>query len=164
MKIAILSRKPELYSTSRLVEAAKRRDHKVHVIDHLGCYMNITSHNPEIHYKGEQIEAPDAIIPRIGASRTFYGTANSNQVLMEAMGLQLPGGSFVNPGTPLREALTRAASLQLARITAQGPDPRPLMDVVDERSFVNAVVALLASGGSTNHSIHLIAMARSAGR
>jgi phosphogluconate dehydratase len=94
---------------------------------------------------------------------TFYGTANSNQMLMEAMGLQLPGGSFVNPGTPLREALTREAAQHLTRITAQGPDPRPLMEVIDVRSFVNAVVALLASGGSTNHSIHLVAMARAAG-
>ncbi|MEE4279136.1 MAG: phosphogluconate dehydratase [Halieaceae bacterium] len=94
---------------------------------------------------------------------TFYGTANSNQVLMEAMGLQLPGGSFVNPGTPLREALTQLGSEQIARITALGADYRPLAEVVDERSFVNAVVALLASGGSTNHAIHLIAMARAAG-
>jgi phosphogluconate dehydratase len=94
---------------------------------------------------------------------TFYGTANSNQILMEAMGLQLPGGSFVNPGTPLREALVRESAQLIARLTAQGPDPRPLMDVVDTRSFVNAMVALLASGGSTNHAIHLVAMARAAG-
>ncbi|GAB5412998.1 MAG: phosphogluconate dehydratase [Congregibacter sp.] len=94
---------------------------------------------------------------------TFYGTANSNQIIMEAMGLQLPGGSFVNPGTPLREALTREACELITRITAQGLSPRPLVDVIDERSFVNAIVALLASGGSTNHSIHLIAMARAAG-
>lgn len=94
---------------------------------------------------------------------TFYGTANSNQLVMEAMGLQLPGGSFVNPGTPLREALTREAAQLVTRLSAQGSDPRPLCEVVDERSFVNAVVALLASGGSTNHSIHLIAMARAAG-
>ncbi|MEM6773288.1 MAG: phosphogluconate dehydratase [Pseudomonadota bacterium] len=94
---------------------------------------------------------------------TFYGTANSNQLLMEAMGLQLPGGSFVNPGTSLRDELTRLGSEQIARITAQGPDYRPLASIIDERSFVNAIVSLLASGGSTNHSIHLIAMARSAG-
>jgi phosphogluconate dehydratase len=94
---------------------------------------------------------------------TFYGTANSNQLLMEAMGLQLPGGSFVNPGTPLREELTRVAAEQIARITAQSRDYRPLETVIDERSFVNAIVALLASGGSTNHSIHLVAMARAAG-
>lgn len=94
---------------------------------------------------------------------TFYGTANSNQLILEAMGLQLPGGSFVNPGTPLREALTQRASEQIARIATTGADPRPLTDVIDERSFVNAIVALLASGGSTNHAIHLIAMARAAG-
>ena len=94
---------------------------------------------------------------------TFYGTANSNQLIMEAMGMQLPGGSFVNPGTPLREALTVEAIQQLTRISTLGPDPRPMCEVIDARSFVNAIVALLASGGSTNHSIHLIAMARAAG-
>lgn len=94
---------------------------------------------------------------------TFYGTANSNQLLMEAMGLQLPGGSFVNPDTPLRDALTREAAHHITRITRQGRDFRPLSEVIDERSVVNAMVALLASGGSTNLSIHLIAMARSAG-
>ena len=94
---------------------------------------------------------------------TFYGTANSNQLLMEAMGLQLPGGSFVNPDTPLRAALTRAAAHRIAAITAPGGDLRPLGEVIDERSIVNAIVALLASGGSTNHSIHLIAMARAVG-
>ena len=94
---------------------------------------------------------------------TFYGTANSNQLLMEAMGLQLPGGSFVNPNTPLRDALTGEACRQLIRITAQSGDPRPVGEVIDERSIVNAIVALLATGGSTNHSIHLVAMARAAG-
>ncbi len=94
---------------------------------------------------------------------TFYGTANSNQLLMEAMGLQLPGGSFVNPDTPLREALTREAAHRIARVTAQSGDPRPVGEIIDERSIVNAIVALLASGGSTNHTIHLIAMARAAG-
>lgn len=94
---------------------------------------------------------------------TFYGTANSNQMLMEAMGLQLPGGSFVNPDTPLREALTQEAARHITRITSAGNDYRPLGLVVDERSIVNAVVALLASGGSTNHSIHLITIARAAG-
>lgn len=94
---------------------------------------------------------------------TFYGTANSNQMLMEAMGLQLPGGSFINPDTPLREALTQAAAEHITRVTRQAGNLRPLGKVLDERSFVNAVVALLASGGSTNHSIHLIAMARAAG-
>jgi phosphogluconate dehydratase len=110
----------------------------------------------------ELLEAESASYHSAGTC-TFYGTANSNQLLMEAMGLQLPGGSFVNPGTPLREALTREAAQLITRITAQGPDPRPLAEVIDARSFVNAIVGLLASGGSTNHSIHLIAMARAAG-
>lgn len=94
---------------------------------------------------------------------TFYGTANSNQMVLEAMGVQLPGSSFVNPDTPLREALTQEACQLLNRTTAQGSDPRPMADVIDERSFVNAIVALLASGGSTNLCIHLVAMARAAG-
>jgi len=111
----------------------------------------------------DELLAAEAASYHSAGTCTFYGTANSNQVLMEAMGLQLPGGSFVNPGTPLRDALTQLASEQIARITALGADYRPLAEVVDERSFVNAIVALLASGGSTNHSIHLIAMARSAG-
>ena len=94
---------------------------------------------------------------------TFYGTANSNQMVVEAMGLQLPGSSFVNPATELRQALTRFAAEQITRITALGSDHRPLAQVVDARSLVNALVALLASGGSTNHCIHLIAIARAAG-
>ena len=94
---------------------------------------------------------------------TFYGTANSNQVMVEAMGLQLPGSSFVNPGTPLRDALTDFAAEHITRITAQSQDYRPMAEVVDARALVNALVALLASGGSTNHCIHLIAIARAAG-
>ena len=82
---------------------------------------------------------------------------------MEAMGLQLPGGSFVNPDTPLRDALTAEAAQHITRVTALGSKPKALGKMLDERSFVNAVVALLASGGSTNHTIHLIAMARAAG-
>ena len=94
---------------------------------------------------------------------TFYGTANSNQVLLEAMGVQLPGASFVNPGTPLRDALTRAATERALRITALGADYRPLGRLIDERAIVNAIVALMATGGSTNHSIHWVAVARAAG-
>jgi len=94
---------------------------------------------------------------------TFYGTANSNQVMLEAMGLQLPGTSFVNPGTPLRAALTRAAAERALRITALGGDFRPIGRLVDERCIVNAIVALLATGGSTNHTIHFVAVARAAG-
>ncbi|KAF1710528.1 phosphogluconate dehydratase [Pseudoxanthomonas kalamensis DSM 18571] len=94
---------------------------------------------------------------------TFYGTANSNQVLLEAMGVQLPGASFVNPGTPLRDALTRAAAERALAITALGQDYRPFGLLIDERAIVNAVVALMATGGSTNHTIHWIAVARAAG-
>ena len=94
---------------------------------------------------------------------TFYGTANSNQMLMEAMGLHLPGAAFVNPGTPLRTALTRAATQRAAQITAQGNDYRPMAEIVDERAIVNAIAALVATGGSTNHTIHLVAMAAIAG-
>ena len=94
---------------------------------------------------------------------TFYGTANSNQMVLEAMGLQLPGSAFVNPGTPLRDALTQAAAEHIAKVARTGRQPLPLAEVIDERSFVNAIVALLASGGSTNLCIHLIAMARAAG-
>jgi phosphogluconate dehydratase len=94
---------------------------------------------------------------------TFYGTANSNQLLMEVMGLHLPGSAFVPPNTPLREALTAAAAQRAARITALGNEYLPLARVVDEKSIVNAVVGLLATGGSTNHTMHLVAMARCAG-
>jgi phosphogluconate dehydratase len=94
---------------------------------------------------------------------TFYGTANSNQMLLEIMGLHLPGSAFVPPNTPLRDALTAAAAQRAARITALGRDYLPLSKVLDERSIVNAVVGLLATGGSTNHTLHLIAIARAAG-
>ena len=94
---------------------------------------------------------------------TFYGTANSNQILLEALGLQLPGSSFFNPDSPIRDALTTEACQQLARITAMGSDYRPVGVVVDEKSIVNAIVALLASGGSTNHTMHLVVIARAAG-
>ncbi|WP_147653838.1 phosphogluconate dehydratase [Vulcaniibacterium gelatinicum] len=94
---------------------------------------------------------------------TFYGTANSNQMLMEVMGLHLPGAAFVHPGTALRDALTVAATEQALRITALGADYRPLAETVDEKAIVNAMVGLAATGGSTNHAIHLVAIARAAG-
>jgi len=94
---------------------------------------------------------------------TFYGTANSNQMLMEFMGLHLPGASFVNPGTPLRDVLTDAAAERASQITALGNDFRPVCDILDEKAFVNGIVGLMATGGSTNLVIHLIAMARAAG-
>jgi phosphogluconate dehydratase len=94
---------------------------------------------------------------------TFYGTANSNQMLMEIMGLHLPGSSFVNPGTPLREALTAHAVRRVLAISRTGSTPTPLAHIVDEKAVVNGIIGLLATGGSTNHTIHLIAMARAAG-
>ncbi|MEL7116779.1 MAG: phosphogluconate dehydratase, partial [Pseudomonadota bacterium] len=94
---------------------------------------------------------------------TFYGTANSNQMLMEVMGLHLPGASFVNPGTPLREALTVAATERALSITALGNDFRPAGEILDEKAFVNGIVGLMATGGSTNLVMHLPAMARAAG-
>lgn len=93
----------------------------------------------------------------------FYGTANSNQVMVEMLGVQLPGASFVNPEDPLREALTKETVRRVLAATAQGAAPRPLTQLVDEASLVNAAVALLASGGSTNHTLHLVAIARAAG-
>lgn len=94
---------------------------------------------------------------------TFYGTANSNQLMLELMGLHLPGASFVNPGTPLRAALTRATARQVLKFTAASEDFRPIGLAVDEKALVNAIVGLLATGGSTNHTIHLIAIAAAAG-
>jgi phosphogluconate dehydratase len=94
---------------------------------------------------------------------TFYGTANSNQMMMEAMGLHVPGAAFANPGTKLRQELTRHAVHRLAEIGWNGDDYRPIGHVVDERAIVNAAIVLLATGGSTNHLIHLPAIARSAG-
>jgi phosphogluconate dehydratase len=93
---------------------------------------------------------------------TFYGTANSNQMMMEVMGLHMPGAAFVNPGTKLRTELTRAAVHRLAEIGSEG-DYRPLGHCVDEKAIVNACVGLLATGGSTNHAIHIPAIARAAG-
>jgi phosphogluconate dehydratase len=94
---------------------------------------------------------------------TFYGTANSNQMLMEIMGLHLPGSTFVNPNTALRDEITKAATRRALSITALGNDYTPIGKVIDERAVVNGVVGLLATGGSTNHTIHLIAMAAAAG-
>ena len=94
---------------------------------------------------------------------TFYGTANSNQMLMEIMGLHLPGSSFVQTNTPLRDALTQRAAEQLLTLTHRSETFMPLGRMIDEKSFVNAIIGLLATGGSSNHTIHLIAMARAAG-
>ena len=94
---------------------------------------------------------------------TFYGTANSNQMLMEVMGLHLPGAAFVTPGTPLRDALTAAATRRAVQIATHAPEYTPVGRLVDEKSIVNAVIALLATGGSTNHTLHLVAIAKAAG-
>jgi len=94
---------------------------------------------------------------------TFFGTANSNQLVVEVMGLHLPGASFIAPNTPLREELTKAAARQVTRLTQQSGNYMPIGEMVDERSVVNAIVALLATGGSTNLTMHIIAFAKAAG-
>lgn len=94
---------------------------------------------------------------------TFYGTANSNQLVVEVMGLHLPGSSFVNPGTELRDALTKAAARQVTRLTDLSDNYTPIGHIVDAKAMVNGIVALLATGGSTNHTMHLVAVARAAG-
>lgn len=110
----------------------------------------------------ELLEAESASYHGAGTC-TFYGTANSNQMMMEMMGLHMPGSSFVNPGTKLRQELTRAAVHRVTEIGWRGGDYRPLGHCVDEKALVNAVVGLLATGGSTNHFLHLPAIARAAG-
>ncbi|MCS6501050.1 phosphogluconate dehydratase [Burkholderia thailandensis] len=94
---------------------------------------------------------------------TFYGTANSNQMLMEVMGLHLPSAAFVHPHTPLRDALTAEAARRVLELTAERGEYTPIGHVIDERAIVNGIVALLATGGSTNHTLHLVAIARAAG-
>ena len=106
MKIGILSRKPEIYSTRRLAEAAEQRGHEVHVINTLFCYMNITSHSPSIHYRGEELTGFDAIIPRIGASITFYGTAVVRQ-------FEMIGVYSVNESVAISRSRDKLRSLQL---------------------------------------------------
>jgi ribosomal protein S6--L-glutamate ligase len=106
MKIAILSRDPKLYSTRRLVEAARQRGHEARVIDVLRCYMNVTSHRPSIHYKGEELDQFDAVVPRIGASVTFYGTAVLRQ--FEMMGVYC-----LNESVAITRARDKLRSLQL---------------------------------------------------
>jgi phosphogluconate dehydratase len=109
----------------------------------------------------EELLAAEAASYHGAGTCTFYGTANSNQMMMELMGLHIPGAAFINPGTPLRQALTRAAVHRLAELARD--KARPLSQVIDERAIVNAAVGLLATGGSTNHAIHLPAIARAAG-
>jgi phosphogluconate dehydratase len=112
--------------------------------------------------RAELLEAEAASYHGAGTC-TFYGTANSNQMMMEVMGLHMPGSAFINPGTKLRTELTRAAVHRLTMIGKAGQDYRPLGHCIDEKAIVNACVGLLATGGSTNHAIHLPAIARAAG-
>ena len=112
--------------------------------------------------KNELFKAESASYHSAGTC-TFYGTANSNQMLMEIMGLHLAGSSFVNANTPLRDALTEAVTLKLLEFSPLGENYMPIGKMIDEKSFVNALVGLLATGGSSNHTLHLIAMARACG-
>jgi phosphogluconate dehydratase len=112
--------------------------------------------------RAELLEAEAASYHSAGTC-TFYGTANSNQMMMEVMGLHIPGAAFINPGTKLRTELTRAAVHRLSKIGWDGYDYRPLGLCVDEKAIVNACVGLLATGGSTNHALHIPAIARAAG-
>jgi len=112
--------------------------------------------------RAELLEAESASYHGAGTC-TFYGTANSNQMMMEVMGLHIPGAAFINPGTKLRTELTRAAMHRLSEIGWEGDDYRPLGRCIDEKAIVNACIGLLATGGSTNHALHIPAIARAAG-
>lgn len=143
MKIAILSRNPKLYSTRRLVEAAKERGHDVRVLDVLRCYMNITSHRPSIHYKGEELTDFDAVIPRIGASVTFYGTAVLRQ--FEMMGVYP-----LNESVAISRSRDKLRSLQLlARkgiglpITGFAHSPDDVQDLITMVGGAPLVIKLL---------------------
>lgn len=121
----------------------------------------------QLHAEGkvsrEDLLAAEAASYHSAGTCTFYGTANTNQLLMEVMGLHLPGASFVHPGTPLRDALTAAAARRAAQLTWAGDEFTPIGELVDEKAIINACVALLATGGSTNHTLHLVAIAAAAG-
>lgn len=146
MKIAILSRRPKLYSTARLVEAALNRGHEVEVIDTLRCYMNIASHKPTIHYKGRQIERFDAVIPRIGASITFYGTAVLRQFEM----MKEEEIFAVNESIAISRSRDKLRSLQLlARkgiglpITGFAHSPEDTQDLIQMVGSAPVVIKLL---------------------
>ena len=109
----------------------------------------------------DQLLEAEAASYHTAGTCTFYGTANSNQMMMELMGLHLPGTAFVNPGTPLREALVRAAAQRCIELAQSGESI--MAHVVDAKSIVNAIVGLMATGGSTNHALHIPAMAHAAG-
>lgn len=111
----------------------------------------------------EELLAVESASYHTAGTCTFYGTANTNQMMVEMLGVQLPGSSFVAPGTPMRDALTRGAVEKLVACTQSAGSYRPLYDVVNEKSLVNSIVGLIATGGSTNHSLHIVAVARAAG-
>ena len=111
----------------------------------------------------EELLAAESASYHSAGTCTFFGTANSNQLVVEVMGLHLPGASFVAPNTPLREALTKAAAKQVTRLTPQAGNYQPIGRMITEKSIVNAIVALLATGGSTNLTMHIIAFAKAAG-
>lgn len=143
MKIGILSRNKNLYSTRRLIEAAEERGHEVHVLDVLRCYMNITSHRPSIHYKGEELSGFDAVIPRIGASVTFYGTAVLRQ--FEMMGVYP-----LNESVAITRSRDKLRSLQLlARkgiglpVTGFAHSPDDIQDMMKMVGGAPAVIKLL---------------------
>ncbi len=143
MKIGILSRNPKLYSTSRLVEAARERGHDVRVIDVLRCYMDITSHNPTIHYKGEELNEFDAVIPRIGASVTFYGTAVVRQ-------FEMMGCYSVNESVAITRSRDKLRSMQLLSrkglglpITAFAHSPDDVNSLIQEVGGAPLVIKLL---------------------
>jgi len=110
----------------------------------------------------ELLEAESASYHAPGTC-TFYGTANTNQMLMEIMGMQLPGSSFIHPNTPLRDAMTAQTTRRAVQISTMGPQFTPAAHVIDEKALVNGIVGLMATGGSTNLTIHLCAIARAAG-
>ncbi len=143
MKVAILSRNANLYSTRRLVEASQERGHEVHVIDTLRCYMNMATHKPTIHYKGKALEGFDAIIPRIGASITFYGTAVVRQ--FEMMGVY-----SINESVAISRARDKLRSLQLLSrkgvgmpVTGFAHSPDEIPDLINMVGGAPLVIKLL---------------------
>ncbi len=145
MKIAILSRNKNLYSTRRLVEACKAREHEVHVLDHLKCYMDIASHNPSVHYKGAELEPFDAVIPRIGASVTFYGSAVLRQ-------FEMMGAYPLNESVAITRSRDKLRCLQiLARagiglpLTGFAHSPESTQDLIEIVGGAPLVVKLLES-------------------
>ncbi|KOR28565.1 ribosomal protein S6 modification protein [Achromatium sp. WMS1] len=143
MKIALLSRNPRLYSTKRLVEAAKQHGHEIHVFDVLRCYMNITSHNPSIHYKGEELKGFDAVIPRIGASVTFYGTAVLRQ--FEMMGVYP-----LNESVAITRSRDKLRAMQLLSrkgiglpVTGFAHSPDDIQDLIEMVGGTPMVIKLL---------------------